>query len=96
MSLKPLVGEHLRIDPLAIVTHAQTELLGVVTNLDLDPSRMRVPEGIPKGFRSNLVDLVTKNRMELSRLTFDCDTERGRLVGAREGRELIAEGPDRS
>ena len=38
VSLEALVGEHRRIDPLAIVTHAQAELLVVVANLDLDPS----------------------------------------------------------
>jgi hypothetical protein len=59
VSLTPLVCEHLRIDPLTIVTHAQAELLVVISDLDLDPSGMRVPEGIPKCFRRNLVDLVT-------------------------------------
>ena len=68
MSLQTLVGEHRRIDPLAIVTHAQAELLVVVADLDLDPPGMRVPEGIPKGFRSNLVDLVTNDRVQIPRL----------------------------
>jgi hypothetical protein len=36
VSLEPLVGEHLRIDPLAIVAHAQSELLVIVAELDLD------------------------------------------------------------
>ena len=55
---------------------------------------MRVPEGIPKGFRRNLVDLVTNDRVQISRLTLDCDAECGRLVGARVGRELVAKRPD--
>src|SRR4029450_13051800 len=71
VSLTPLGCEPRRIDPLTTVTHAQAELLGVVADLGLDPSGMRVPEGIPKCFRSNLVDLVTKHRMELSRLAVD-------------------------
>ena len=95
MSLETLVCEHRRIDPLAIVAHAQSELLVVVADLDLDPPGMRVPEGIPKGFRRNLVDLVTNDRVQISRLALDCDTECGRLVGARVGRELVAKGPDR-
>ena len=56
---------------------------------------MRVPEGIPKGFRGNPVDLVTNDRVQISRLALDCDTECGRPVGARVGRELVAKGPDR-
>ena len=95
MSLETLVGEHRRIDPLAIVAHAQSELLVVVADLDLDPPGMRVPEGIPKGFRRNLVDLVTNDRVQISRLALDGNTECGRLVGARVGRELVAKGPDR-
>ena len=94
MSLTPLVCEHLRIDPLTIVTHAQAELLGVVADLDLDPSGMRVPEGIAKRFRSNLVDLVTKNRMELSRLAFDGHME-CRSGGRCRRREFCSERADR-
>ena len=56
---------------------------------------MRVPEGIPKRFRSNLVDLVTDDRVQIPRLALDGDTECGRLVGARVGRELVAKRPDR-
>ena len=56
---------------------------------------MRVPEGIPKGFRRNLVDLVTNDRVQISRLALDGNAECGRLVGARVGRELVAKGPDR-
>ena len=44
---RALVCEHRRIDP-AIVAHAQSELLVVVADLDLDPPGMRVPEGIAK------------------------------------------------
>ena len=95
MSLQTLVGEHRRIDPLAIVAHAQAELFVVVADLDLDPSGMRVPEGIPKGFRSNLVDLVTDDRVQIPRLALHCHTECRRLAGARVGRELVAKGPDR-
>ena len=71
MSLETLVGEHRRIDPLAIVAHAQAELLVVVADVDLDPSGLRVPERISQRFRRNLVDLVTKDRVQVPRLSLD-------------------------
>ena len=95
VSLDPVAGEHRRIDPCAIIPHAQLELLVVISDLDLDASGMRMPEGIPKGFRRNLVDFVTNDRVQLARLALDRDTECGRLVGARAGRELVAKRPDR-
>jgi hypothetical protein len=69
--------EHLRTYSLPIVTHAESELLVVVADVDLDPPGMRVAEGIPKCFRSNLVDIVTKDRVQISRLALDRDTECG-------------------
>ena len=50
VSLEPLVGEHLRIDPLAIVAHAQSELLVIVAELDLDNGG-RAHRGRHSGFR---------------------------------------------
>ena len=73
----PWRGEHRLIDALAVVTHAQSEFLVVVADLDLDPPGLRVPEGIPQGFRGNLVDLVTNDRVQFSRLPLDGDTECG-------------------
>ena len=95
VSLDSLGGEHRLIDAFAVVPHPQSEFIAVVTDLDLDPPGLRVPEGIPQGFRRNLVDLVTKDRVQISRVSLDCDTECGRRVGARVGRELVAQGPDR-
>ena len=94
MSLESLVGEHRRIDPLAIVAHAQSELLVVVANLDLDLPGMSMPEGIAKGFRRNLADLVTNDRVELSRLAFDGNVE-CRSEPAAVGREFCPERADR-
>ena len=48
VSLSTLVGEHRRIDLPAIIAHAQSEFLVVVTALGLDPPGMRLPDGIPK------------------------------------------------
>ena len=62
MSFDSVACEHGRIDPPAVITHAQAELLVVVADLDLDPPGVRVPEGIPKRFRGNPVDLVANNR----------------------------------
>ena len=83
VSLETLIGEHRRIDALAIVTHAQSELLVVVANLGLDLPGLRVPEGIAKGFRSNLVDLVTNDRVQIPRLRPRRHTEWGGRYGAR-------------
>jgi hypothetical protein len=58
VSVQTLVCKHSRIDPLAIVAHAQSELFVVITNLDLHVRAMSVPEGVAKGFDSNLVDIV--------------------------------------
>ena len=78
--LQTLDCEHRRIDP-AIVAHAQSELR-VVADVDLDPSSMRVPEGIPKGFRRNSIDLITNDRVQIARLALDFNTECGRALGA--------------
>jgi hypothetical protein len=59
MSLETLVGEHRCVDALPIVAHAHAELIVIVADLDLDPPGVRMPERIPKGFRRNLVNLVT-------------------------------------
>jgi hypothetical protein len=64
-----------------------------LADVDLDPSGMRVPEGIPQGFRRNLVVLVTKNRMELSRLAFDGNVE-CRSDAAAVGREFCTQRAD--
>ena len=63
----------------------------VVADLDLDQSGLRVTKGIPQRFRRNLVDLVTKDRVQVPRLSFDPDAECRRRVGARVGRELVAQ-----
>ena len=88
-------GEHRLIDALAVVSHPQSEVIAVVADLDLDPSGLRVPKSIPQRFRRNLVDLVTKDRVQVPRLSLDRDAECGRLGRARVGCELVAQGSDR-
>ena len=60
-----------------IVTHAHAELLVVVADVDFDPPGVRMPEGIPKGFGRNLVNLVTNDRGQIARLALDRHTEAG-------------------
>ena len=95
MSLDTLGGEDCLIDPLAVVSHPQSEVIAVVTDLDLHPHGLRVTKSIPQRFRRNLVDLVTKDRVQLPRLSLDRDAECRRWVCARVGCELVAQGSDR-
>ena len=95
MSLDTLIRKHRRIDALPIVPHPQSEFIVVVTDLDLDPPGLRVPKSIPQGFRRNLVDLVTKDRVQIPRLPLDADAECRRRGAARIGCEPVAEGSDR-
>ena len=89
VSLDTLGRENRLIDASSVVPHPQSEFIVVVTDFDLDPSGLRVPEGVPQRFRSNLVDLVTKNRVQISRLALDSDGEGRRRVGARIRREFV-------
>ena len=95
MSFDSLGGENLSIDAFSVVPHPQSEFIVVVADLDLDQSGLRVTKSIPQRFRRNLVDLVTKDRVQVPRLSFDPDAECRRRVGARVGRELVAQGSDR-
>ena len=84
------------IDTLSVVPHPQSEFIAVVTDLDLDPSGLRVTESIPQRFPRNLVDLVTKNRMQVPRFPLDLDAECGGGLSARAStHEFVAEVSDR-
>jgi hypothetical protein len=83
------------IDALSVVSHPQSEVIAVVTDLDLDPPGLRVTKNIPQRFRRNLVDLVTKDRVQLP-VSLDRDAECRRRVCARVGCELVAQGSDRN
>src|SRR4030095_3409462 len=78
-----------------VVCHSQSELIAVVTDLDLDLSSLAMPEGVPQGFRSNLVDLVTHDRAQISRVSLGSDTECRRGFDTRSGRKLVAKRLDR-
>ena len=75
MAFDTLGGKDLRIDAFAVVPHPQSEFIVVVTDLDLDQPGLRVTKSIPQRFRRNLVDLVTEDRVQVPRLSFDADAE---------------------
>ena len=70
-----MAGENRRINALSIVPHAQSELLIVIADFNFYLLRLGVPEGVAERFGSNFVDFVTKDRMEVSRLTLNRYTE---------------------
>src|SRR6476620_11921397 len=94
MALGFVACEHRRVDPPAIVAHPQLELLFVVANLDLDSTGMCVPVRIPEGLRRNLIDLVTCDRVQISRLPFDGHTVCKGLVSTWIAGEFVAQGSD--
>ena len=75
MSLDTLGRENRLIDAFAVVPHPQSELIAVVMDLDLDLPGLRVRKGVSQGFRRNFVDLVTNNRVQMSRVSLDSDTK---------------------
>ena len=81
MSLTALAGENRWINAFSIVPHPQSELLIVITDFNLDLPCLSVPKSVPQRLGSNLVDLVTKDGMQISRLAFNCYTECRSVVG---------------
>ena len=71
MAFDTLGRKNRRIDAFPVVPHPQSEFIVVVADLDLDQSGLRVTKSIPQRFRRNLVDLVTKDRVQVPRLSFD-------------------------
>ena len=80
MSLAVLTGENDRIDTFSIVPHAQSKLLIVIADFNLNLSCLGVLERVPQRFGSDPVDLVTKNRMQISRLALNCYWNPGRWL----------------
>ena len=75
MSLTTLMGENRWINTLSIVPHAQSKLLIVIADFDLNLPCLGVLERVPQRFGSDPVDLVTKDRMQISRLALNCYSE---------------------
>ena len=80
VSLAALAGENRWINAFSIVPHTQPELLMVIADFNLDLLCLRVPKGIPECFGSNLINLVTKDRMKISRLALNRYTESCRIA----------------
>ena len=77
VSLTALAGENCWINAFSIVPHPQSELLIVIADFDFDLLCLGVAKRVPQRFGGNLVDLVSKDRMQISRLALNGDTECG-------------------
>ena len=75
MSLTALTREHRWINALSVVPYPQSELLIVVPNFNFDLTSTRVSKGVPQRFGGNLIGLVAKDGVQISRLAFNCYTE---------------------
>ncbi len=75
MFLFALWRENRRIDTLSIIPHPQPEAVIVVTDFDLDLLCACMKKGIAECFSSNLIHLVAKDGMHISRLALNGYTE---------------------
>jgi hypothetical protein len=78
------MGENSGINAFSIVPHAQSKLLIVIADFDLNLPCPGVLKRVPQGFASDPVNLVTENRMQISRLALNGDSE-SRSLGGRVG-----------
>ena len=65
----------------SIVAYAQSKLLTVITDFNLDVPCLRVAKGVPQRFGSDFVNLVAQDGMQISRLALDGDTECRSVIG---------------
>src|SRR4029453_6384310 len=87
-----------RVDALAIVTHAQLKLAGVVLDLHFNPASTRGPERFAQRLAADPIDVVADDWAEGLRRTLDRDVDCcGSAVRAvaLTGRELFSECPER-
>ncbi len=82
MPLTVLTGKNGRIDTFSIVPHAQSKLLIVIADFNLDLPCLGVLKRVPQRFGSDPVDFVAKNRMQISRLALNCYSESRSLAGS--------------
>ena len=66
MSFAALACENRTVNAFSVVPHAQSELFVVVADFHFYLPRLGMPKGIPQRLGGDLVDLVTKNRMQIS------------------------------
>src|SRR5271165_2904661 len=79
--LSVLTGKNGRIDTFSIVPHAQSKLLIVIADFNLNLPCLRVLKPVPQRFASDPVNLVTNNRMQISCLALNCYPESRSLAG---------------
>ena len=92
MALAPTQAQHLGVDALAVVAHAQAQAALVVAQLHFDLLRLRVPERVAQGLAGNAEDLVAHDRMQVARRALHLDAQRHSAALLRG--ELVSEGPD--
>ena len=73
VSLTALPSENGCIKPFSVVPHTQPELLIVIADFDLDTLCLGVPKGVPQRLGCKLVNFVTHDRAQISRLTHNRD-----------------------
>src|SRR5260370_16819170 len=66
----PFTLKDLRINAFAVVSHSQAKLGFIVSNFELNMSRLSVTEWGPQRLTGNPIDFVSKDRMEISRRAF--------------------------
>jgi hypothetical protein len=76
----------------SVITDAQAELPFVVSNLDADPLRLRVTEGVAQRFTSDAVCLVTHDRFQPARHAFYFEINDRRFARGRVLREFFCNG----
>src|SRR5271157_715935 len=86
---RPFLIKKLRVDALAIISHAQPEALVVVVDFHLNAPRLRVPEGIAQRLASNPVDFVAQNGMQTLRRASYIQAKRGNIGAGDVGREFF-------
>src|SRR5215472_2733196 len=73
VSFTPTLAQDFRVDALAVVPHAEPESTLIVSKLDFDLLRRRVPEGIVQRFARDAEDFVTHDRMQCPRRALNLD-----------------------
>ncbi len=67
MALFSLRCKNFGTQPFPIIADTQPELLSVIADLDLDLFGLGVQKSIAEGLKGNFVDVVTNNRVQVSR-----------------------------
>jgi hypothetical protein len=69
MSFAAFLTEHIRIDTDSVIPQPDAKLPRIVPDFNFDSPRLRVVERVAQRFTRNPVDLVPRDRMQVSRGT---------------------------